>query len=238
MKKIIYGFTFAIIASGATLVACNKQEVKLPTKHSESIQNTEKSLSDAQLISIINGLDPNYTKIEEIEEVLFDNCKLSSTVLRSLIDKSKFPDYIIEEMMILSAPISSSDLTYLQSVRPTLSSTTITKAASTDITNSEFSIVNLNPRQIFVAKGLTQKSLCTNGCGESEWKGTDFQILTLTSTTTPLDPTEMVSCDAGKWVCGKTVESRIVLNEGSTTIVVTKCEGTEERCVRKVSKTK
>jgi hypothetical protein len=103
MKKIIYAFAFSVVTVSAILVACGKQD--LSPNHSvgkkpENI-NVEKSITDAQLISFINGTAPNYTKIAEVEEVLFDNCQLSSTVLRALIDESKYPDYIVEEMMIL-----------------------------------------------------------------------------------------------------------------------------------------
>jgi hypothetical protein len=239
MKKIIFGLAILVTAGVSILAACNKQDV-LPTSNKiDQSVNIEKSgsLTDGQLIDIIKGRNSNYSKIEEIEEVLFENCKLKSSVIQVLIDETRIPNYVVEEMMILSNP-SVADINYLRSVRPTLSTVSIVAAGSVDLLNSQFVVFNLNPRQIFIAKGMTQKSLCLSGCGESEFKGTDFIILNLTSTTTPLDPAQIADCDAGKWVCGKAVESRIVLNEGSTTIVVTKCEGTTEKCVRKATQPK
>lgn len=236
MKKLIYGLAFFAIAGIGILVACNKHDIQPTTKQSISLEKSI-SFTDLQLIDIIKGRNTNYTKIEEIEEVLFDHCRLNSSVIRALIDEARLPDYMIEEMMVLSAP-SGADLAYLNSVRPSLSTASIVAASGEDLVNSQFVVFNLNPRQIFIAKGLTQKSLCGSGCGESEFKGTDFVIIHLTSVTTPLEPSEIADCDAGKWVCGKAVESRIVLNEGSTTVVVTKCEGTTEKCVRKIAHTK
>ena len=239
MKKLIYGIVFFAIAGISVLVACSKQDVQPTPSKPQQLINIEKSgsFNDAQLIDIIKGRNSSYSKIEEIEEVLFEHCRLSSSVLRVLIDETRMPNYIVEEMMILSAP-SSADLTYLNTVRPSLSRTSIVAADNIDLLNSQFAICNSNPRQIFIAKGLTRTALCEDGCGESEFKGTDFVILNLTSTTTPLDPAQIADCNAGRWVCGKLVESRVVLSDGTSTTAVIKCEGTVEKCVRKVTQTK
>lgn len=240
MKKLIYGITLSIVTVSVVLVACNKQNVSPGHSAGKKPQNTdlEKSVTDVQLISIIQGMDQNYTKIEEVEEVLFDNCQLNSSVLRALIDESKYPNYIVEEMMILSAPVTNADLTYLQNVRPALSTNTIVTAAAVDWTNSEYVIANSEPRQIFVAKNLTRKSLCDDGCGESEYRGTDFVILDLTSATTPLNPAEMIDCDEGRWFCGKLTQTRVALSDGTNTVIVSRCEGSDGKCQRKASATK
>ncbi|WP_341905190.1 hypothetical protein [Fluviicola taffensis] len=240
MKKIIYGTAFLALLGGAVLVACNKQNAKpdQTTSSTEVPLSIEKGFfTDAQLIDMIKGINPGYTKIEEVEEVLFDNCKLSSTVLRTLIDEARFPNYIVEEMMILSSP-SSADITYLSSARPTLGTAAIVSASSIDLTTSQFAVDNTNPRKIFIAKNLKQNSLCTDGCGESEWKGDDFKILDLTSTTTPLDPAQMKPCNAGKWVCGRSIETRIVMISEGVYTVYTRCQQNEEKCVRKASQFK
>ncbi len=239
MRKLSYSVVFLAITGIGILIACSKEDAQPRESKTEQSTDSGKSggFTDAQLIDIIKGHNTSYTTIEGIEEVLFDNCRLSSSVIRALIDESRLPNYIVEEMMVLSDP-SNADLAYLNSVRPALSTSSIIAATDADLLNSQFVVFNLNPRQIFIAKDLTQKSLCGSGCGESEFKGTDFLIINLTSATTPLDPEEIADCDAGKWVCGKPVESRIVLNEGSTTIVVTKCEGTTEKCVRKATPSK
>lgn len=224
------------------MVACQKQkQVSVPESSAKTTlsSNIEKStgLTDAQLINIIKGFNPDYSKIEEIEEVLFDHCRLSSSVLQALIDEIRFPDYIIEEMMILSTP-SNTDLMYLEAARPSMVTSTIQATSGIDLATCQFAIVNQSPRQVFIARNLTQSPLCITDCGESEWVGDDFSILDLTSTTTPLDPAEMISCNEGKWICGVSVETRIIIIDGNTSTVVTKCQKNEEKCVRKVTQTK
>lgn len=223
-----------------TLTACNKQQTA-PQKRASttgiSSKSGEEALTDFQLIEIIKGRNRNYSKTEAIEEVLFDNCRLSSPVLRALIDEKRFPDYIVEEMMILSAP-SGTDISYLTNSRPGLATATIVSSTTIDWTASQFAVFNLNPRQIFVAKNLKQKLRCSDGCGESEWKGENFKVLELTSITTALDPLEMQSCNSGKWVCGRSIETRIVLISEGVSTVYTRCQTNEEKCVRKASEPK
>lgn len=242
MKKLIYGVVFLAITGVTVLVACDKQNVvpTQATKKTETVSSIEKSagLTDAQLIDIIKDRNADYPKIWDVEEVLFDNCQLSSSVLRTLADDSRFPNYIVEEMAILSAP-SNADIAYISAVRPTLATTTILSASSIDLTeDSQFAIDNTNPRKVFIAKNLEQTSLCTDGCGESEWKGQDFKILDLTSTTPPLDPVQRPACNPGRWVCGRSIETRVVDVQDGVWTVYTKCQESEERCVRKASRFK
>lgn len=242
MRRFFVGITFLAVAGAITLVACNKQkQVSVPKSSTKTTvsSNTEKStgLTDTQLIDLIQGRNPDYSKLEQIEEVLFEHCRLSSSVLHALIDETRFPDYVVEEMMVLSTP-SSADLAYLMVVRPSLITNTIQSASGMDLTTSQFAIVNRNPRQVFIARNLTRSSLCPDGCGDSQWVGDDFSILDLTSVTTPLNPAEMISCNEGKWICGVSVETRIIIIDGNTSTVVTKCKKNEEKCIRKVTQTK
>lgn len=239
MKKLIYGVAFVAISAGAVLVACSKQELNpTTTKKTETTTSVEKSggLSDADLIKIIKGQNSNYPTLEDIEGALLDNCKLSSSVIRAMIDESRIPNYMVETVMVLSAPISSGDLAYLHTGRPTLSTTAIVAAASIDLTNVNFAIVNTSPRQILFAKNMVKRSTCTNGCGESEVSGTNFVVLDLTSTTTPLDPAEMKPCESGgKWICGTAKKVQIVGTDGTTATYKVTCTQSTEKCFRDVA---
>lgn len=240
MKKLIYGVALLAITSGAVLVACNKQNPNpnQTTAKTEIPLNVEKTgrLTDAQLIDIIKGRDASYTKVEEIEEVLFENCKLRSSVLRTLADDLRFPNYIVEEMAVLSAPISDADLSYLNSARPTLSTTAIISAGSLDLTKLKYSVVNTSPRQMLFAENLMKKSLCVDGCGESEIKGENFVVLDLTSTTTPLDPAEMKPCkDGGKWICGTARRVRRTGGDHTTSVYQVTCTQSADKCIKDVA---
>lgn len=240
MKKLIFGTAFFAIIGGAVLVACNKQEMNpnSTTAKTETTPSIEKSgtLSDADLIDIIKGRNASYPTLEDIELVLLDNCKLSSSVVRAMIDESRIPNYMVETAMVLSAPISSADLTYLGSKRPTLSTTAIVAAASIDLTHMNYAIVNTSPRQMLFAKNMVKKSLCADGCGESEVKGDYFVVLDLTSTTTPLDPSEMKPCvSGGKWVCGTARRVRIQTTDGTSTTYSVTCTQSAEKCFKDVA---
>jgi hypothetical protein len=241
MKKVIFGISFLVIAGASILVACNKQNLNLNqsnTVKTEQTPSVEKlgGLSDADLINIIHGSDPSYPTLEDIELVLLDNCKLSSSVVRAMIAESRIPNYMIETVMVLSAPISSGDLTYLNTVRPTLSTTAIVAAASVDLTNLNYAIVNTSPRQLLFAKNMVKKSLCTDGCGESEMKGQNFIVLDLTSITTPLDPAEMKPCESGgKWVCGTAKRVRLTGTDGTTSTYSVTCTQSAEKCFKDVA---
>lgn len=240
MKKLIYGVIFLVIAGGTLLVACNKQnvtpvQVNSKAEKSPSIEKMG-GLTDMQLIDIIKGRNADYTRIEDIEEILFDNCKLSSSVLHVLADDLRFPNYIVEEMAILSAPISDADLSYLNLVRPTLSVTAIISSGSLDLTNLNYLVVNTSPRQILFAKNMRRKALCTDGCGESEIRGENFVVLDLTSTTTPLNPGEMRPCkDGGKWICGTAKSTRLVSTDGTTSTWIVTCTQSNERCCKDIA---
>ena len=95
-EKLILGVALVAMTGGAILVACSKQDVK-PNPAQPAISKTdgkkehqsgtEKSgrLTDADLIDIIQGLNPSYTVLEEIEDLLLSNCQLSSSALRAMI---------------------------------------------------------------------------------------------------------------------------------------------------------
>lgn len=238
MRKLIYSTAFLAIIGGTVLVACNKQEVNPKTVKTEQTQSVEKlgGLSDADLIKIIHGLDANYPTLEDIELVLLENCKLSSTVMRAMMDETRIPNYMVETAMVLSAPISSGDLTYLHGARPTLSTTAIVAAASIDLTHLNYAIVNTSPRQMLFARNMVKKSLCADGCGESEIKGNNFVVLDLTSTTTPLDPAEMKPCESGgKWVCGTARRVEIQSTDGTSTTYSVTCTQSAEKCFKDVA---
>lgn len=237
MKKLIFGISFLAITGGTILVACNKQN-PIPNKSTktETSSNIEKTggLTDSQLIDIIGGRNADYSTVEDIEDVLFDNCKLSSSVLRTLAANLRFPNYIVEEMAVLSAPISDADLSYLNSARPSLSTTTIVAAGSLNLQNLQFAVVNTSPRQMLFAEDIKKKSLCPDGCGASEIGGANLIVLELTSTTTPLNPAEMKPCQSstGKWTCGTAKEVRTVRTDGTTVTVQLTCTQSAEKCYR------
>ncbi len=240
MKKIIYGIAFLAIAGTTILVACDKQAVKPNSKtvKTEATPNLEKNagLSDADLIAIIKGQNADYPTLEDIEDVLLENCKLGSSVMRAMMDESRIPNYMVETALVLSAPISNSDLNYLAVARPTLSTTAIVSAASIDLTHLQYMIVNTSPRQMLFANNLKKKSLCLNGCGESEISGDNFVVLDLVSTTTPLDPAEMKPCkDGGKWICGTARRVRRTGGDHTTSVFQVTCTQSSDKCIKDVS---
>lgn len=240
MKRLIYGVAFLAITGATVLVACDKQDVtpNKATAKTEAVSNIEKSgrLTDAQLIDIIKGRNADYSRVEEIEDVLFENCKLSSSVLRTLASDLRFPNYIVEEMAVLSAPISDADLSYLNSARPSLSTTAIIAAADIDLTHLNYMVVNTSPRQMLFAKNLMKKSLCADGCGESEIKGDYFVVLDLTSPTTPLEPAEMKPCkDGGKWICGTARRVRRTGGDHTTSHYQVTCTQSSDKCIKDVA---
>ncbi len=239
MKKLIYGIGFLAIAGSTILVACNKEAVKPNSKMIEpKSSNLEKSagLSDADLIAIIKGQNADYPTLEDIEDVLLENCKLGSSVMRAMIDETRIPNYMVETAMILSAPISPTDLTYLSVARPGMSTTAIVAAASIDLTHLEYMIVNTSPRQMLFANNLVKTSLCTDGCGESEISGDNFVVLDLISTTTPLEPAEMKPCkDGGKWICGTAKRVRRTGGDHTTSIFQVTCTQSSDKCIKDVS---
>jgi hypothetical protein len=236
MKKLIYGIAFLAIAGSTILVACDKEAVKPNSKTIGTKTSTlEKSagLSDAELIAIIKGQNADYPTLEDIENVLLENCKLGSSVMRAMMDETRIPNYMVETAMVLSAPISHADLTYLAVARPTLSTTAIAAAASIDLTHLEYMIVNTSPRQLLFANNLVKKSLCPDGCGESEIKGDNFVVLDLISPTTPLNPAEMKPCkDGGKWICGTSSRVRRTGGSSSTSTYQVTCTQSSDRCIK------
>lgn len=94
------------------LVACTKSDVLPDSTNTSNSQGKNLMLSDSQLIEIIQGDNLNFSRLEEIEDVLIDNSKLNSLVIRAMIDETRMPNYMVETVMILSAPISNSDLAY------------------------------------------------------------------------------------------------------------------------------
>ena len=136
-------------------------------------------------------------------------------------------------MAVLSAPISDADLMYLNSARPSLSTTAIIAAGSIDLTHLNYMVVNTSPRQMLFAKNLVKKSLCADGCGESEIKGDYFVVLDLTSTTTPLEPAEMKPCkDGGKWVCGTAARVRRTGGNSTTSTYEVTCTQSSDKCLK------
>lgn len=240
MKKLIYGTTFIALIGGVVLVACNKQDVKPQSKtvRIEEPKDLEKTggLSDADLIDIIKGQNADYSTLEDIEDVLLENCKLGSSVMRAMIDETRIPNYMVETVMILSAPISNADLTYLSVARPTLPTNVIVASASIDLTHLQYMIVNTSPRQLLFANNLKKKSLCPDGCGESEIKGDNFIVLDLVSPTTPLNPAEMKPCkDGGKWICGTARRVKRTGGDSTTSTYTVTCTQSAEKCIKDVA---
>jgi hypothetical protein len=236
MKKLFKKASYFIMLNALFLVACTKSDVLPDSTNTSNSQGKNLMLSDSQLIEIIQGDNLNFSRLEEIEDVLIDNSKLNSIVIRAMIDETRIPNYMVETVMILSAPISNSDLAYLVSSRPNLSNSSIVAAANIDLNHSNFAIVNTSPRQMLFAKSMVKTSICEDGCGEGEIKGENFVVLDLTSSTTPLDPTEMRPCKTGgKWICGTAKRVHLNGTDGTTATYSVSCTQSAEKCIRDIA---
>lgn len=243
MKQSLFNAMCVIMTASAIVMGCTKQtsdsEVQQKSQNSEQNLVSDKNLrmSDADLIDIIQQRNPSYPKIQDVEDLLIDNCRLSSSVLRTLIANSRYPDYMVETFAVLSAPLSSSDLTYLHTIRPTISTTAVTAAASINIPDYDFLIVNLSPRKVMFAKNMIKTSTCTDGCGESEITGQDFLIVDLTSATVGLDPNEIRPCKSttAGWVCGTPTYVHLVSTDGTNAKWTVICKQSTDHCIPKVT---
>lgn len=220
MKKLVYGGLFLALV-GIGFVACEKEVQNRPTtdqiKHkdviaSKSLMNNDWE-TDSSIISAIIGDNVDYISIASLEDLLYDNAKLSDEVIQILIAADRVPDYVVETSLILSAPISQSAIDKLRIERQGISISNIARA--NDIPASVgFAIIN-TPNRIVIFGNDINKSLDPEnencGCG----KGiitieSNFSAITVGSTNEPLppsDPNYMKPCTSsnGKWACGDVV---------------------------------
>lgn len=231
---------FAVVvltAIGTTmLVACNKPHASLhKTEPVENTMGIEKTvyLSDTEIIAAIQGNNPTCTTLDELDELLIANARLSNRVVHALIAEKRVPNFIVETALVLSTPISDDEMTYLSIKRPGLSNASI-KAAAASSLEDNFTVLNTKPRQVIFGRDMVKSSNpdCDCGDGTITVGSHNLQVI-LTSETTPLDPSEIFGCNSNKWICGTAKVTSSTTSEGLATYNVT-CTPSNEKCMRQI----
>ena len=240
MKKFIYAGALLAVVGIGTLVACSKENTtKNPSPKTEAniLKNggTRTILTDAQLIAAIKGEMPDYLNLSDLEDLLYGNSKLSDNVISTLIEISRVPDFIVETALVLSAPVSSTELSHLSSQRPALKHTAIIAAADAK-DDANYVVINTNPRQVLFGRGMVKSSSCED-CGEGTiTTQSDNLLINLTSTTTPLEPAEMKPCKSSNtsWVCGTAKLVHLNSTDGTNANYSVTCQQSTDKCIQNV----
>lgn len=239
MNKLIYGGAL-ILALGISVASCNKSGNSSSKFYAKEASKTpEKSTwaSDEALIDAIKGRNQDYVSIFALEDYLYDNARLSDDVVVALISESRVPDYVVETALVLSAPLSSSQLTLLANRRPNISAATIAKADNIP-SSVGFAIINTSHREIIFGNDIVKKVKPGNeecGCGDGVITvGSNFTSVTLTSTTPPLDPAEVKPCTSstGTWTCGDVVYADQTGGGPSTATYTIQCNQSQNKCFK------
>lgn len=239
MHKLIYGGAL-VLALGISVASCNKSgntSSNFYTK--EATKTPEKTIwaSDADLIDAIEGKNQDYVSIFALEDYLYDNARLSDDVVVALISESRVPDYVVETALVLSAPLSNSQLALLATKRPAISAATIAKADNIPASVG-FAIINTSHRQIIFGNDIVKTVTPGNeecGCGDGVITiGSNFAAVTLTSTTPPLDPAEMKPCKSstGAWTCGDVVYADQTGGTPSSATFTIQCNQSTNKCFK------
>lgn len=239
MHKLIYGGAL-ILALGISVASCDKSGKDTSKFYEkEATKSPEKSTwaTDEALIDAIKGRNQDYVSIFALEDYLYDNARLSDDVVVTLISESRVPDYVVETALVLSAPLSNSQLALLAIKRPNISAATIAKADNIPASVG-FAIINTSHRQIIFGNDIKKKVKPGNeecGCGDGVITvESNFSAVTLTSTTPPLDPAEMKPCKSstGTWTCGDVVYADQTGGTPSSATYTIQCNQSQNKCFK------
>jgi hypothetical protein len=237
--KIILGLSIAVFAGVLIIVSCTKE--KQIEQNTGAVSTSIVSdmlaprLNDEQLVSAIQGLNPNYADHEDLFELLLGNLPLSAKVLEALAAETALENDFVEILFIVSSPVSESAIELLQAERPTLGLTGIAVAQTKPENFRNFIIINYPVKRIIFGERLFRTPVATDNCADCSSLiqniippgilfGVDFGI----DTGEPVF-LKKKKCNPNKWVCGRVADVRA---EGKGEVIT--CEGDEGRCIHKV----